>query len=58
MDGAVQMPYLRESIRYSIAFNLISHIVVTMSAAIKQRYNSDEATVNELIAKHRKDAPK
>ena len=52
------MPYLRESIRYSIAFNLISHIVVTMSAAIKQRYNSDEATVNELIAKHRKDAPK
>ena len=44
--------------RYSIAFNLISHIVVTISAAIKQRYNSDEATVNELIAKHRKDAPK
>ena len=44
------MPYLRESIRYSIAFNLISHIVVIISAAIMQKYNSDKAMVNELIA--------
>ena len=50
MDGAVQMSFLRESITYSIASNLISHIVVIISAAIMQKYNSDKAMVNELIA--------
>ena len=44
--GAVQMSFLREFIRYSIASNIISHIVVTISAAITHRYISDQATVN------------
>ena len=36
---------------------IIPKIFPTISAAIMQRYNSDQATVNELIAKHLKYAP-